>query len=544
MNLRTGILLIAALAALNIGLHKTVVRWDMTGDKRHTLSAETKDVLRRAAGETDITVYLEGEMNPGFRKLRGATYDLLREMNAVHGRIKVHAPAEEDTERELKMLEQSGFGPVIVHERAHDGQTVQTRTWPYAKVRLKGRSTIVPLLQQHRGLSGEENLNLSTEGLEYAFAEALNTLCKEKVERVAFLEGHGELPAENVYDWSAALSRHFQVDRGVLGTDARMLDGYKAVLIADPQLPFSETDKYILDQYVMQGGRVMWLLNGVKFSGDMLSADGVTPAVALDLRLTDLLFRHGVRINAAIVQDLQCLMVPVDVSRDPQNPQYQPIPWTYAPLLLPSEESPVTHNIMPVSATFASCLDFVGGEDGLRKTVLLCTSTASRLTATPAELDLSDLSAEKELFRRSCLPVAASLEGEFTSLYAHRGVPVGVENAGSTRQKSVRTKQIIAASGSIARNEWQHGQPLPAGYDRYSKTQFGNRDFLLNAVLWLTDDHGLLKLKQKTVALRLLNDKRAHEGRTKIQAVSIAAPLLLLLLTGVCTIIIRKKKYI
>ena len=543
MNLRTGILLLAVIAALNVGLHRVVLRWDMTGDKRHTLNSLTKAELRKAEGGVDITVYLDGDLNSGFRKLRAATYDLAREMQAVNSRINVHAPLSEDRERELKLLEESGFGPIIVHERARDGKTVQTLTWPYARISCNGRSTVVCLLQQHRGLSGEENLNRSAEGLEYVFAEAVSTLGKDSVEKVAFLEGHGELPAENVYDWSAALSRHFQIDRGVLGADARMLDGYKAVIIADPQLPFTDRDKYILDQYLMRGGRLMWLLNGVRFSTGMLSDSGVTPAMALDLHLTDMLFRYGVRINAAVVQDMQCLMVPVDVSRDPQNPQYQPIPWTYAPLLLPSDQSPVTRNIMPVSASFASCLDFVGGSDGLNKQVLLSTSDASCLTRTPAEMDLSDLTVQQERFVSSYLPVAAAIEGCFTSLYAHRMMPEGVGNAGETLPAGRLARQVVVAAGSIARNEWQQGQPLPAGYDRYSKTQFGNRDFLLNSVLWLTDDNGLLSLKRKTVALRLLNGKRAYKERTLIQAASIISPLLLLLLTGVGVTITRKKTY-
>lgn len=544
MKIRTGILLLAALGALNLGLRHTTFRQDLTGDRRYTLSQQTREELRQDDGETDITVYLDGNLNSGFRKLRAATYDLGYEMHAANRRVHIHSLAEEDAEEAHKMLEESGFGPVVVHERAQDGRTVQTLIWPYAKVSCRGRSTIVSLLQQHRGLSGEENLNRSTESLEYTFTEALHTLHKDSVEKVAFLEGHGELPAENVYDWSAALCRHYQVDRGTLGNDARMLDGYRAVIIADPQLPFTETDKYILDQYVMRGGRVMWLLNGVQLSNTMLTDDGVTPAVTLDLHLTDLLFRYGIRINPAIVQDQQCLMVPVDVSRDPQRPQYQPIPWTYAPLLLPAEDSPVTRHLMPVSATFASYIDPVGGEDGLDKRVLLSTSTASCLTRTPAEIDLADLSADRERFTYAYLPVAASIEGIFPSLYAHRMPPEGILNTPSNPiPESMPTRQIVAAAGSIARNEWHQGQPLPAGYDRYSKTQFGNRDFLVNAILWLTDDNGLLTLRQKSVILRLLNDRRAHDMRNAIQAISLITPLLLLLITGLCITLTRKHMY-
>jgi ABC-2 type transport system permease protein len=363
------------------------------------------------------------------------------------------------------------------------------------------------------------------------------------VEKIAFLEGHGELAEANVYDWSKTLSKYYQIDRGVLGTDANMLSGYKALVIADPQQPFSETDKYLIDNYIMHGGKVMWLLNGVRFSDDMLTQDGITPVIALDLKLTDMLFRYGVRINPALVQDLQCLRVPADISGDPQRPQYQPIPWTYAPLLLTSEASPITHNLMQVSATFASCIDFVGGDDGLNKNVILATSTASALTPTPAEVDLSDLSVVPERFNRSYLPVAASLEGCFPSLYAHRQRPMSITGETTAAEKSVETRQVVVAAGSVARNEWQQGQPLPVGYDRYTKTQFSNRDFLVNAVLWLTDENNLISLRHKSVALRIINDKKAHEQQLAIQLTCLLLPLLLLALTGIAVHITRRIKY-
>ena len=294
----------------------------------------------------------------------------------------------------------------------------------------------------------------------------------------------------------------------------------------------------------MQGGKIMWLVNGVKFSENMLSDGGMTPIISQDLHLTDLLFRYGVRIQPVLVQDLQCLRIPVDVSRDPENPQYQPIPWTYAPILLTSDESPISHNVMQVSTLFASCLEAVGGDDGIQKTVLLATSSASRVTGAPAEVNLSDLTIQQDAFRLQHLPVATSLEGQFTSLFAHRPKPTGVLSRNASPVKcSVPTRQIVVASGNVARNEWQQGKPLPVGYDRYSHIQFGNRDFLTNAVLWLTDDNGLISLRQKNIALRLLNNKRAQSYSKTIQITSVLTPLLLLFLTGISALWSRKKRY-
>ena len=514
---------------LNVPMRWCVVRWDLTQDGRYTLHEPSLRALDKVNAPVEVTLYLEGDMNSGFQRLRDATLFLLEELHH-HNRL-LSLRTEPIEEREYTLLQQRGYAPITVHERARDGKTMQTRVWPYCQMEYKGKKMVVNLLQQQRGLSGEENLNISAEGLEYAFMETLHTLQKEEVERVAFLEGHGELSDTQVYDWTQALRRYFQIDRGVLGDETGVLDAYKAVVVADPQAPFSETDKAVLDQYIMHGGRVMWLLNGVRFSEDMLSEDGITPIVPLDLNLNDMLFRYGVRINPALVQDLQCLRLPVDVSSDPARPNYQPLPWTYAPLLLTNGESPITHNTMQVSATMASLVDIVGGDDGLDKTVLLATSTASALTPAPAEVDLSDLQIDGERFRQAYMPVAVSVEGVFGSFFTHRILPPSLVRDSNWLDAGM-SRQVVVAAGSIARNEWQDGQPLPVGYDRYTKTQFGNRDFLVQALLWLTDDSDLIQLRQKTVALRLINDKKAYQHRTAIQWISLVAPVAILLLIG------------
>jgi len=347
-----------------------------------------------------------------------------------------------------------------------------------------------------------------------------------------------------VYDVSRSLARYFQVDRGVLGDDPMVLDDYKVVIIADPQTKFSESDKYILDQYIMRGGRVLWLVNGIKFSQDALTKSGVTPVIPLDLNIADMLFRYGVRVNPSLIQDVQCLPVPVNVSANPQEPNYQPMPWYYAPLLLTSQVSAVTRNVGQVSSTFVSHLDAVGGEDGLYKEILLATSTASRMTATPAEVDLSDLNPDLETFKYAYIPIAVAVSGEFNSLFAHRLPPENIHIEGfETMTVSVPTRQIVVACGSIIRNDWQQGEPLPAGYDRYSGLQFGNRDFVTNAVLYLADDEGLINLRQKEIALRLINTKSAYEHKAGIQAATVIAPLLLLAITGCAVVLIRRKKY-
>lgn len=531
-----GILVLVALALMNVLVHHVVCRWDMTDDKRYTISDPTKELLKTLDSPLTVTVLLEGELNSGFTRLQKAVGELLSEFSVY--------TAERITSRSWDASLVQGLDPIVIHERTHKGKMAQTTVYPYAVVEYKGKKRVVNLLQNQRGLSGEENLNNSIENLEYSIVEAIRGLVQTQVEKVVFLEGHGELGERDVYDLTQLLAQYYQVDRGCLGYEAGVLDSYAAVIIADPQLPFSEEDKYILDQYIMQGGRVLWVVNGVKFSTDFLESQGATPIVALDLDINDMLFRYGVRIRHGLVQDLQCLPVPVDVSTNPQQPNWQPMPWTYAPLLLTSQQSSITRNVAQLTAIMASAVEIVGGEDGIHKEVLLATSSASKITAVPAQVDLSMGVNNEQSYQYAYIPVAVSLEGEFSSLYAHLGAPESIVNSTPMRKRSVRTRQILVAAGSTIRNEWQHNQSLPLGYDRYTKTQFGNRDFMLNAVLYLTDNDGWLQLRQKEITLRLINDQRAQTARVKAQVISMVIPLALLGLLGGLIMVVKKRKYV
>lgn len=539
-SVRGWLIALAVVVAVSLPVRWLDLSWDLTADHRYTVSRQTRHIVEQVDAPMEVTLYLNGEMNSAFRRLSQSVTDMVETLHRDNKLLRLR-----DTDiapREYALLERRGCKAVVISERTRDGKTVQTDVWPYLSLKYKQREMVLPLLEQNRGIDPEQNINRSVENIEFVLAEAVHSLMKDSVERVAFLEGHGELSKEQVYDLTAQLSRYFQVDRGVMGNETGVLDTYKAVIIADPQRPFSETDKYILDQYIMHGGKVMWLLNGVRFSDEMLTDDGVTPILPLELNLNDMLFRYGVRINPALVQDLQCLRIPVDVSDDPQRPQYQPLPWTYAPLLLTNEQSPVTRNTMQVSATMASCIDIVGGDDGLNKEVLLATSTASALTPTPARVDLSDLSIEQDMFRYAYIPVAVSVEGVFTSFFTHRIAPDNLVQH-QPFQSEGASRQVVVAAGSVARNEWQNGEPLAAGFDRYSKTLFGNRDFLVRSVLWLTDDKDLLSLRKRTVTLRQINERRAYDNRTRIECISLFAPVVILLLIGGCVRLVRTYRY-
>lgn len=544
-------MLVCVVAAVVLS-HVWVVRWDMTDDKHYSLSEASKALLRQTDAPIEVTVLLGGDLNAGFRRLQKATEETLEEM-AVYGDVRVND--EMTALLNDKRMDSLALSPIIIHEREQNGKTAQTKVYPYALMRYKGKKAVVTLLKNTRGLSGEENLNASIEQLEFAFSEALHLLLQTATPRIAILEGHNEPDEAHTYDLMTALSKYFQVDRGSIvpsqpafrdepeEIDVHLLDGYQAIIIAAPQTAFNDAERFVIDQYIMRGGTVLWAIDGVRFSEQVLQTEGFTPIIPLDLGLTEMLFRYGIRITPALVQDIQCLPIPVNVSPNPEQPNLQPMPWTFAPLLLTSQGSPITRNMGQVMSTFVSPVEAVGGDDGIEKRVLLATSTASRVTATPGKVDLNDMQPDMQEFKYQYVPVAVSLEGVFPSAYAHRMVPDGIATNEPIRKESTPTRQVVIASGSVLLNETQKGQILPMGYDRYSGMQFSNRDMIVNTLLWLTDEEGLIGLREKNVVLRLLNDKRAHEERLRVQLISTICPIAILALIGGIVFIARKRKF-
>lgn len=546
LKARNIVIVLFVVGLLNLLAYLFVIRVDMTDDKHYSLSEASIELLRKTEASIDITLFLQGDLNAGFERLQRATKETIEEMS-VHSDI--HFSIEDlQSSYSKEEAERMGMRPIVIHEREQDGKTAQTTIYPYALIQYKGKKAVVSLLKNTRGLSGEENLNASIEQIEFAFMEALSLLLQTETPRIAIIEGHGEPDETHTYDLMTALSRYFQVDRGQISgidsiVDVHILDDYRAILILAPQTPFSDQERFIIDQYLMRGGSILWAIDGIRLSEEVLQQEGFTPIIPLDLGLSEMFFRYGIRINPALVQDIQCLPIPVNVSSDPEQPNLQPMPWTYAPLLLTSQGSPITRNMGQVMSTFVSPIEAVGGEDGIEKRVLLATSTASCLTATPGKVDLNDMNPNIEQFKYQYIPIAVSLEGVFPSAYAHRMMPDGIASDEKIRKQSTPTRQIVIASGSIVINETQKGQILPMGYDRYSGMQFSNRDLLVNSLLWLTDVEGLIGLRNKEITLRLLNDQRAHQKRTQVQLISTISPIAILALVGGVVIIIRKRKY-
>jgi len=549
------ILILAALALIALS-YFFFFRIDLTSDKRYSISTLTKQLMKKTDAPVNVTIYLDGDLNPGFQRLKTATADMFEEMSVyahkgVHVQFENPSDANSASERDKKYaaLEAEGMNPTAIYERDKDGKSIQKIVFPWVKMTYKNKVVTVNLLKNIMGNSGDENLNISIENLEFELTDGIRRLVNTEVSKIAFLEGQGELNEAETYDISKALSHYFQIDRGTLGSDATILNEYKVVIIASPSQPFKESDKYILDQYLMNGGRILWLLNGVRVSKESLSKTGLSPAIELDLNLSDQLFKYGIRINPGLLQDVQCLSIPVNIAPAGAQPQFEPSPWYYAPLLLASYQSPITKNITEVKSEFASPIEVVGDNQNTKASLLLATSDNTHIVPTPTTIDLSDMpkTTDKSYFNTGYLPVAVLVEGKFDSNFQNRMKPKEIVASFPFLAQSIPTKQIFVSNGDIIRNETNgvasDSTTLPLGMDRYSNQQYGNKEFIQNAVLYLTDEEGWLNLRSRTLKLRLLNKHQVADEKLKWQLINTAAPLLILILGGVAYQIIRKRKY-
>lgn len=537
------------LVMTNLIASNVVLRLDLTAEKRHSISESTKKLLENQEHGVKVDVYLDGDMNVGFLRLKKSVGYLLDEMDryaAIGLNVEFSDPlsgasSEKQRNQIMAKMQKKGLQPTMVHDYDNNGNTLQKVIFPWAVVSCAGDTISVPLLQNIAGRSGDENLNSSIENLEYAFTDALRILTQKEVVKVAFLEGHGEAEEHFVYSLTESLSRYYQVDRGVLGSDPNILNDYKVVIIAEPQDKFSESDKYILDQYIMRGGRVIWLVDGVATNDEVGKPN--------DLNLTDQLFTYGVRIQPMMLLDIQCATVPINTALEGQEPNFAPMPWYYSPLLMTLPTHAITRNVAPVKAEFSSYVEKVGENDSVSGTVLLCTSSKTALEKAPMQLfaDIVNLSPESPYFAYSYMPVAVLLEGKFKSVYANRLAPEGVVTGGvKPIKQSENTKMIVVADGSIALNSLQGFasgyEPLPLGYDKYMKMQFGNNDFMLNAVNYLADDGDWMQLRNKKISLRILDKEKVARNGEFWKWFCITVPVLLLIIISLIFQFVRKNQ--
>jgi len=558
-NIRSFGLVVACIIVLNIVSAYAFFRLDLTSEKRYSISENTKKLMSGLDKnkKMHIRIYLDGDLNPGFLRLKKAVGEMLDEFKIYSDNDFTYefvnpstASSQEERDKAYAALEKRGMKASVVYDKDDEGKAIQKVVFPWAEIYYENDTMPVNLLENNPRFNGNQNLNNSIENLEFQLTDAIRVKTTKTINKVAFIEGHGEYPAELVYDASVAFSRYFEVDRGQLGTDPNVLKAYKAIVIANPQKPFTEQEKYIIDQYVMNGGRVLWLVNGVRLAEDSLSTVGVSPAIPLNVNLDDQLFKYGARIEPVLLQDMQCTQVPMNVARPGEAAKFEPMPWYYSPLLLASPEHPITRNLVEIRGTFASALDLnVSASTKIKKTVLLVTSNATHAEMTPTRIDLGSMynMDSKTYFNTGYAPVAAALEGQFSSVFANRMIPEGIISDGKTITESKPTRMIVVSNADIIRNEVDGSGPtmqfLPLGYDRYTKQEYGNHDFILNSILYLADDDGWLQLRSREFKLRLLNKKVVVSGKKKWEIINVALPIVILLAFAFGYSTFRRKYY-
>lgn len=530
------------------------VRFDLTEERRYTLSNYSKSTLSQVQSPITITVYLDGELNAGFTRLRNGVGELIDESNIYAAspiRYQYVDPtastSKEVREKAYQYLVSKGMAPISVNETDRSGKISQKLVFPWAQIVSGGDTIRWSLLQNQPGNSGSENLNASLETLELNFSEALHRLVQRQLTPIAFLEGHNELPEPFLASTLDRLARNYRIDRGVIGNDPAILSPYKVVVIAAPQKPFTEAEKFVIDQYLMQGGRVLWLVDGAQLSLNDLSTKGESTAATLDLNLTDLFFNYGVRVNLDLVQDAQCLSIPL---KNPDNQgEVFPAPWIYAPVMTPNQQHLIGRNVSPVKAEFVSSMELVGENAKLNKQIILSTSAKSKIIPLPIlvsyQMVFDKLSSN--YFSNPSVPTAVLLEGNFPSLYRHRFLPAGV-NGANALEESKQTRMMVVSAGSVIRNEVRrskegNAEPVPLGYEPYEDIQYGNLDFVTNAVQYLAGDEAQIALRSRQFVLRLLDKVRLIENLTLVQLIASIVPLFFLIAMVAILYFWRKRRY-
>lgn len=451
---------------------------------------------------------------------------------------------EEERNRQQLALIDKGLRPVTVFDRDEEGGRSEKLIFPGMILNYNSVEVPINFLKNNPSLPAEVNLSNSIEGLEYDLIQPISVLESDTIYKVAFIEGHGELDEMEVADVTIEMAKYFTVDRGSINGQSGILDDYAAIIIAKPTQGFREEDKLVIDQYVMNGGRILWLIDEVMLNTDSLARGG-TVALYQPLNLEDQLFRYGARINPVLIEDTDCLIIPVrSTIRDTR--QIIPVPWIYYPLLQTNASSPLTRNINKVKSEFASSVDTVGNDPDIRREVLLASSAISRTVSPPLLISLDDYKnpPPEEVFTESYIPVAVLLEGRFKSLYANRMV---LNNGGGMKKESPGTKMIVVADGDIIRNEVSIAgnriTPQSLGVDRYSGQTFGNKDFIINCLNYLVDDKGLISLRSRELKIRLLDREKIGDNRLLIQVLNTIIPLLIVIVAGTIILFIRKRKY-
>lgn len=531
------------------------LRIDMTQDKRYTLASVTKDIINQADAPVVVDVLLSGKFPPEFRKLQNETRQLLEEFATENSHIKFSFinPIMEDSETLYNTIEELGIEAAQVSVMESGRQSVEV-VFPWAIAHYQGDKVAIPLLKNQLGSTTEDRVNSSLQNLQYAFADGFKKLLTERSKKIAVLKGNGQLEDKYLFDFISTIRDYYYTAPFTLDSVAtnpsgtlKALREFDLIIVAKPTEPFTEEQKYVLDQYVMDGGNSLWLLDMTQMHLDQNS--GNTFAFGLDLNLTDFLFRYGVRINPNLVKDIYAAPI-VLASGEERNTQYDRFPWFFSPLSSSHNNHPIVTNIEAVKFDYASSIDTL--DSPINKTILLSSSPYSRRIGLPFEIDLNseiehnleviNTGMQMDLYNSGEIPLAVLLEGKFTSAYKNRVKPFSLTQDIANIDEGFETKMVVISDGDLIKNQMAGNRPLELGYDRMTNSFYGNKEFLLNTVNYLLDDTGLTDLRTKQIQIAFLDPIKVIDERNNFQVINILIPILLFGIFGFLFNYLRKRK--
>jgi len=551
------IILLVVILGLNYVSGLIYHRFDLTHDKRYTLSEAAIQTLETAESTVFVEVLLEGSFPAEFRRLQSETRQILEEFASKNEFIKFEFtdPAEDtnDPDEVRAQLAQLGILPAQVSVQ-DGGKMTQELIYPWAIIMYEGRMVKVNLMKNQLGASQEERITNSIQNLEYAFADGFNKIITPKSKKVAVLSGNGQLPDRYIADFITTLREYYFTAKFTLDSVSKSpqktleeIKDYDLLISAQPRESFTDEEKYVLDQYTINGGKSLWLVDQVNVEMDSLYNLGYTYAIGNDLNLTDFFFRYGVRINPTLVNDLYSAPIVLATGSEADS-QFDSYPWFYSPLTNSANNHPIVNNIEAVKFDFASAIDTL--ENDIKKTILLSTSPITREVGIPTRVSLDqeimfnlevyNNGPDMEQFSAGEIPLAVLLEGRFTSVYRNRVKPFLINNHVDEGRDS---KMVIISDGNVIKNQMQGNRPLELGFDKWTNNKYGNKEFLLNTVNYLLDENGLINIRSKEIIIPFLDQQNVIQDRTFWQSLNLVFPLVFLFIFGGLFSFYRKRKY-
>jgi len=535
--------LFLALLSLNLVSHSFYKRFDLTRDKRYTLSEVTKNCIDTLEKQLIINVFLEGEFPPEFKRLQIETRQFLEELRAENSAIRIQFI---NPSNQKERLIKSGMIPSQLTVK-EDGKLSSLIIFPWAEIHYKNKTRIVSLLPNKTARSQEDQLKTAIENLEFSFSDGIQTILKKSQKKIAVLSGNGQLADIQLYSFLSEVSKKYRLAKFTLDSvpvnsqkTLNDIQKFDLAIIAKPTESFTEKEKLVLDQYIINGGKTLWMLDNVHADTDSLYTDGRLIAYPRNLNLTDFFFSYGLRISATLIRDLYAAKILVATGNIGNQPQFQNLNWWYHPLVNANPNHVISKNMNPIRLRFANQIDTL--EKNLKKTVLLESSPLTKKIGTPTIVSLESIAAKpnEEEYSGGAQIFGILLEGEFTSMYTDRIRPFRIDRF---RKKSAKNKMIVISDGDIGRNQIQKGIPYDLASDKWSGEQFGNKEFLLNSVAYLLGDAGLIQLRNKRLKVNLLDRQKANKERNFWKLLNGVFPLLLLAICGIAFHLLRKKKY-